>query len=152
MRRLVSVIKEVSVSLSRMATGGAQFSSAASEIRLLKEDAVEDARRLANDTVMQLKAQLEAAQAFAATVATLQGAATPPSPPPAATQQADAASRVRGVEAGDVTLELLADEDGSPTEEWHIVEWIKGVCVHRAVAAALLAPLAAEQRDPVVCA
>ena len=134
----------------KLAEGGAHFSFAVSEIRLLKEDAVEDARRLANDTVTQLKAQLEAAQAFAATVATLQGAATPPSPPPAATQQADAASPARGVEAEDVTLELLADEDGSPTEEWRIVEWIKGVCVHRAVAAALLAPLAAEQRasDP----
>ena len=134
----------------KLAEGGAHFSFAVSEIRLLKEDAVEDARRLANDTVTQLKAQLEAAQAFAATVATLQGAATPPSPPPAATQQADAASPARGVEAEDVTLELLADEDGSPTEEWRTVEWIKGVCVHRAVAAALLAPLAAEQRasDP----
>jgi len=134
----------------KLAEGGAHFSFAVSEIRLLKEDAVEDARRLANDTVTQLKAQLEAAQAFAATVAKLQGAATPPSPPPAATQQADAASPARGVEAEDVTLELLADEDGSQTEEWRIVEWIKGVGVHRAVAVALLAPLAAEQRasDP----
>ena len=159
----------------KLAEGGAQFSFAASEIRLLKEDAVEDASRLANDIVTQLKAQLEAAQALAATVETLQGAATPPSPPPAAvgpsprrsstvyrliasaicacstaTPHADAASRASGVEAEDVTLELLPDEDGSPTEAWRIVEWIKGVGVHRAVATALLAPLAAEQRasDP----
>ena len=33
----------------KLAEGGAQFSFAVSEIRLLKEDAVEDARRLAND-------------------------------------------------------------------------------------------------------
>ena len=104
----------------KLAEGGAQFSFAASEIRLLKQDAVEDARRLANDTVTQLKVQLEAAQALAATVATLQGAATPPSPPLAATQQADAASQASGVEAEDVTLELLPDEDGSPTEAWRI--------------------------------
>ena len=71
----------------KLAEGGAQFSSAASEIRLLKEDAVEDARRLANDTVTQLKAQLEAAQAFAATVATLPGTAAPPSPSQRSTRQ-----------------------------------------------------------------
>ena len=66
----------------KLAEGGAQFSFAVSEIRLMKEDAVEDVKRLANDTVTQLKAQLEAAQAFAATVATLPGTATPPSPSP----------------------------------------------------------------------
>ena len=38
----------------------------------------------------------------------------------AATQQADAASQASGVEAEDVTLELLPDEDGSPTEAWRI--------------------------------
>ena len=64
----------------KLAEGGAQFSFAANEIRLLKEDAVEDASRLANEIVTQLKAQLEAAQALAATVETLQGAAMPPSP------------------------------------------------------------------------
>ena len=108
----------------KLAEGGAQFSFAASEIRLLKEDAVEDASRLANDIVTQLKAQLEAAQALAATVETLQGAAMPPSPhadaPSPPSPHADAASRASGVEAEDVSLELLPDEDGSPTEAWRI--------------------------------
>ena len=130
----------------KLAETGALFSFAANEIRQLKEDAVGDASRRTNQIVKQLEAQLAAAKALATTVATLQGAATPPPPPPTAigplrtTLHADA----------DVApLELPPDEDGGSGEAWSTVQWAKGAGIHRAVAAALLAPLAAEQRASV---
>ena len=68
----------------KLAETGALFSFAANEIGQLKEDAVGDASRRTYQIVKQLEAQLAAAQALATTVATLQGAATPPRPPPTA--------------------------------------------------------------------
>ena len=125
----------------KLAETGALFSIATNEIGQLKEDAVGDASRRTNQIVKQLEAQLAAAQALATTVATLQGAATPPPPPPTAIGPS--------LHADEAPLELPPDEDGGSGEAWSIVQWAKGAGVHRAVAAALLAPLAAEQRAGV---
>ena len=125
----------------KLAETGALFSFAANEIGQLKEDAVGDASRRTYQIVKQLEAQLAAAQALATTVATLQGAATPPRPPPTAIGPS--------LHADEAPLELPPDEDGGSGEAWSIVQWAKGAGVHRAVAAALLAPLAAEQRASV---
>ena len=125
----------------KLAETGALFSIATNEIGQLKEDAVGDASRRTNQIVKQLEAQLAAAQALATTAATLQGAATPPPPPPTAVGPS--------LHADEAPLELPPDEDGGSGEAWSIVQWAKGAGVHRAVAAALLAPLAAEQRADV---
>jgi hypothetical protein len=125
----------------KLAETGALFSIATNEIGQLKEDAVGDASRRTNQIVKQLEAQLAAAQALATTVATLQGAATPPPPPPTAIGPS--------LHADEAPLELPPDEDGGSGEAWSTVQWAKGAGVHRAVAAALLAPLAAEQRADV---